>query len=241
MTPAPLDEFLTQMAALLDGRKTAQQVEQVLGKSASGTQRLGLYATLVERQQRGAIDGFYQAAQVASDTRAAGQFAKLRDAFLRKHPAASWSPARACEQLGPFLAGRSVPIEVRELVDFGWTRHWVLHAPQRDDASGLAVRHYTHGVRDFSHQVERERLRKGRPRPGDETWLMGRARSTAELVILQPSVAALVAVQVLTDGAWSDGLPAVSGKQVVEEAEHLRSVGLLAPSAVTQVAGWVPR
>lgn len=231
MSPAPLDAFLAQMASLLDGTRSARDVERTLGRSASGTARVALYATVVGRQQRGVLDAFYAAARVACGP----GFAAHCTAFLHERPPSHWVPAAAAEHFGEFLERRAASADVRQLVDFAWTRHEVLHASAADDASGLAVRHYEFGIRDFSRQVEQSGLRKGRPLPGPETWLIGRSRATAELVVLAPSLAALVAVQVVADQGWSADLPVLPRAQVRDEAEHLFELGLLSAPALATV------
>lgn len=235
MTPAPLDAFLKQMAALLDGRASAAEVERALGKSASGTARLSLYPRLVARQQRAAIDAFQQAAKVACDALAPGRFAPLRDAFLRHHPPASWAPARANAHFGRFLAEGKAPGAVVELADYAWARYEVLH----QDPAAFAVRHYTHRVRDFAHQVEHEHLRKGTPAVGEQTLLLGRTFDTADLVVLTPSLAALVAVALLEARGNAAGLPAVAAADVVREAGHLHRLRLLSAAAVADLTRWV--
>ena len=66
MSTVGLDVFFAEMAELLAGRRTAAQCEAVLGPSPSGTSRFGVYATLVDRQQRAALDSLYRAALVAA-------------------------------------------------------------------------------------------------------------------------------------------------------------------------------
>ncbi len=236
---ASLDVFLAQMARLLDGRSSAQQVEAMLGPCPSGTSRLALYATLVERQQRAVIDDFYLAARVASQSVAPGRFAKLRDAFLRQHPPSHWAPPRAAEQFGSFLESKAASVELIELVDYAWVRHQVVHAAI-DDPASLVVRHYTHRVREFSRQVEREGKARGRPTHAPDTCLIGRTRDTAQLVVIEPSITALVVLQVMEDQGWSADLPRLSRESMLAEAQQLRELGLLSEDRVAALAGWLP-
>lgn len=222
-----LDTFLSEFAAMLDGTRTAREAELALGPSPSGTARLGLYATLVRRQQHGAIDEFYAAVRVAAQSRSAGHFDQLRDAYLAAHPPSHWVPARAAEHFPAFLEARKASAELVELADFAWTRHQVLHAERTD---GLAVRHYTHAVKRFSNEVERDGRTRGRPVKEPETWLMGRSLITENLVMVEPSVAALVTVEVLQSG-WSDELPAIAREVLITEAEQLIELGLIPASS----------
>jgi len=234
-----LDSFITEFAALLNGKKSAIEVESVLGRSPLGTARLALYATLVARQQRGVIDEFYQAVKVADANSRKPRFAKWRDDFLEEHPPWHWAPARAAENFSAYLELHGAGVALVELADFAWARHVVLHAPAADDASGLAVRHYTQGVRAFTLAVERDHRARGAPQQQPETWLLGRSRHTHSLVALTPSVAALVVLQVLEDRAWSPELPDVPRADVLAEAAALEQHGLLSSAALVSLSDWV--
>lgn len=236
MKPVPLDLFLEQMQAHLDGRRTAAEVEQVVGCSASGTARLALYRTLVDRQQQGVLDQFYAAVRVAAQTMRAGHFERLRDGYLAAHPPSHWAPARAAEHFAGFLEPRGVHPALIELADFAWARHVVLH----DATRAIAVRHYTHAVRQFTHQVEHEALRSGVPERAPETWLLGRARPTESLVVLTPSVAALLVLQLLDDGVWPEGVERLRPEVVLAEADALIAQGLLEEGARAKVAACLP-
>jgi hypothetical protein len=234
---ASLDVFLAHMAAMLDGCTSARAVEVELGPSASGTARLALYATLVARQQQGVIDEFYAAVRVASGRR----FVGYRDAYLRAHPPSHWAPARAAEHFAAFLEAQGAAAELIELADFAWVRHLVLHAPVNGDGSCLTVRHYSHAVRAFTQAVERGTAEGvGRPVPMPETWLMGRSLETAAFVVVEPSLAALVVVEVLSAGAWSVELPQLASGDLVNEAAHLERLGLLSAAAVTRFKALLP-
>lgn len=221
-----LDEFLAQLSGLLNGQRTAREVEAVLGPSASGTARLGLYATLVQRQQAQPIDEFYAAVRVAAQP---GSYPALRDAYLAAHPPSHWQPARAAEHFPAFLEQRRAPPALVELADFAWTRHLALSSASAGEARGLVVRHYTFAVKHFSNEVERDGRSRGEPAPHAETWLLGRSVATESLVLVEPSLAALVVVEVLQSGAWSKDLPELSREALASEADALRGLGLLSP------------
>ncbi len=219
-----LDEFLAEFAAMLDGKRTAREAEATLGASPSGTTRLGRYRTLVQRQQVSVIDEFFAAVRVAAQSRSAGSFHQLRDAYLEAYPPSHWVPTRAAEHFPAFLEARKASTELVELADFAWARHQVLHAEQPE---ALVVRHYTFAVKRFSNEVERDGRTRGRPAKEPETWLMGRSHLTESLLLVEPSVAALVAIEVLQTGAWSDELPAVGRGALFTEVESLIDLGLL--------------
>jgi hypothetical protein len=219
-----LDVFLTEFAAMLDGKRTAREAESTLGASPSGTARLGLYRTLAQRQQVNVIDEFFAAVRVAAKSHATGTWEHLRDAYLEAHPPWHWVPARAAEHFPVFLEAHKASTELVELADFAWTRHQVLHAAHPD---APVVRHYTFSVERFSNEVERDGCTRGRPVKAPETWLMGRSQLNESLVLVVPSVAALVAIEVLQSGVWSDELPAVGREALLKEAQSLIDLGLL--------------
>jgi len=227
--------FFAEMAELLAGRRTAAQCEAVLGPSPSGTSRFGVYATLVDRQQRAALDSLYRAALVAATAWDRSKAEELRAGYLRTAPPAHWSPTVVAAPFADYLEAHGAPTDVVELADFSRTRHDVLRAPLGDGISGLAVRHYTHAVRDFTIAVERGERATGRPDATPSTWLFGRHRETASLVLVVPSLAVLVALQIIEDRGWSPELPAVERTEVASAVTFLFDHGLLSNVAVDTV------
>jgi hypothetical protein len=227
MTTTPLAVFFTEMAELLAGRRTAAQCEEVLGPSASGTARLGVYRTLVDRQQRGALASLYRAALVAADTWDPRRSEVLRSGYLSAFPPSHWSPSTVAAPFADYLTANGAPDDVIELADFARTRLEVLRAPPTPDLAGLAVRHYTHAVHVFTQQVEREGLTSGRPRPDPSTLILGRHRETADFVQVSPTLAMLVALQLAEAGAWSPTLPPVERSDVRDAAALLFEHGVL--------------
>ena len=235
MTAIPLDTFFAEMAELLAGRRTAAECEAVLGRSTSGTARFGVYAKLVDRQQRAAIESLFRATLVAASAWDADRCEALRAGFLRETPPAHWSPTVVAAPFADYLEAHGAPSDVVELADFARTRAEVLRAPQTEGIGGLAVRHYTHAVREFTLAVESGQLTAGRPATTSTTWLLGRHRETAALVLLVPSLATLVALQVVDDGGWSAELPPVDRDDVHAVASFLVEQGLLSPSSLATV------
>ncbi len=235
MTTTSLDVFFAEMAELLAGRKTAAQCEAVLGPSPSGSERFGVYATLVERQQRGAIDSFFRAAIVAATSWDHQRCNDLRRAFLQAQPPMHWSPSTVALPFADYLELHNAPIDVIELADFARTRHQVLVAPLDDGIAGLAVRHYSHAVKEFTVGVELGEIVAGRPAATPATWLFGRHRVHANLILVSPSLPALVAIQLIEDQAWTAELPAVDRTLVASETLFLAAQGLLSEAAVAMV------
>jgi hypothetical protein len=239
VTAVALEGFFAEMSALLSGQRSAAACEAVLGPSPSGTERLALYVKLVERQHQAALDSLFRAALVAAATWDRARTNELRASFFRAVPPAHWSPATVAAPFAAYLAAQGAPADVVELADFALVRHEVLRAPLSDAVDGLAVRHYTHAVREFTLGVDTGEITAGRPAPTASTWLLARHRATAELVLIVPSLATLVALQVIADGAWSPELPPVARSEVAEAAQFLFAQGVLAERGVEIVRACV--
>lgn len=228
---ASLESFFTAMGALLDGTLSAAECEARLGASASGTARLALYPRLVARQATGALDALFAAARIAGLTWDADGYRALQAGYLAAHPPRSWSPSEVALGFVDYLGAHGAPKDIVELADYARTCHHVLAAPPCDGTAHLAVVQYLHAVREFALAVKAGTLTAGRPEPRPTTWLLGRHRDTQRLVALTPSVPALVALQLVTDGAWTDGLLVVERAHVRAEAAALVRLGFLAPAA----------
>lgn len=225
-----LDAFFAEMAELLAGRRTAAQCEAVLGRSPSGTERFGIYAKLVDRQQQGALESLYRATLVASASWDRARTKELREGYLRAEPPAHWSPTVVAAPFADYLEAHGAPVDVIELADYARTRHDVLRAPVSEGIGGLAVRHYTHAVHEFTIAVERGE-HTGRPEATPSTWLFGRDRA-AKLVMVVPSLAMLVALQLVEDKAWSAELPPVERTEVTAAVDFLLAHELLSEVVV---------
>ncbi len=235
MTATPLDVFFAEMAELLAGRRTAAQCEAVLGPSASGTARLGVYTKLVDRQQRGALESLFRATLIAADTWDLPRSESLRAGYLVAFPPKHWAPSVVAAPFADYLAHNGAPADVVELADFARTRFDVLRAPATDGIEGLAVRHYTHSVHTFTQRVEREGLASGRPVAEPATLILGRHRTSADFVLVTPTLAMMIALQLAEDGSWSPELPPVDPADVREAAASLFAHGLVSELALKKI------
>lgn len=236
----PLDVFFAEMAELLAGRRSPAECEAVLGPSPSGTARLGIYATLVDRQQQAALEALYRATLVAARSWDREACAELCAGYLRAAPPSHWAPAVVAAPFSDYLEPHGAPTDVVELADFARTRYEVLSAPAGDRGADLAVRHYTHAVREFTFAVEHEHRASGRPDAVASTWLFGRHRDTADLVLITPSLATLIVAHVLAEG-WSPDLPPIAPGAFHEAAAFLHTSGLISATAVAALREAVPR
>ncbi|MEO7091934.1 MAG: hypothetical protein ABI175_01710, partial [Polyangiales bacterium] len=227
--------FFAEMGELLAGRKTAAQCEAVLGPSPSGTMRLAVYAKLVDRQQRGALASLFRAALVAADSWDPRRSEELRAGYLSTFPPAHWAPSVVAAPFADYLIANGAPADVIELADFARTRFEVLRAPASDGIDGLAVRHYTHAIHTFTHQVERAGLTSGRPTSEATTLILGRHRETADFVVITPTLAMMVALQLAEERSWSPELPTVERCDVRDAAAALFAHGLLSEVALANI------
>jgi hypothetical protein len=231
---APLDDFFAHMAGLLTGARTVEQCQAVLGASPSGSERFAVYVELVDRQFRGAIESFFRAALTACRTWDNNACAKIVDDFVAAHRPQTWSPIAAALPLAEFFQRNGAPQDVNELADFACTRHAVQTAPP--GVEGIAIRSYAHDVSEFVRAVDEGRDAQGRPAAKPTTIVLGRHRETSALVLLHPSLATLVALQLLADRRWTEDLPIVDKREVATQAQFLAEQGLIASSDVEMVA-----
>jgi hypothetical protein len=233
-----LATFFAEMDPFLRGERSAEEVLARLGPSSSGVQRFALYAELVRRQRRGIIDHFYRAVAAAAEAEDAGLFGRLRDAYLQLHPPAHWTPNEAARAFPGFLAAQvTASPQLVSLADYAWARFSVMHAEHRPGDLGvdeaILVRHYEWDVATYSDAVERG---MGDVELGTtpRTLLLGRHRGAATLVVLTPSVAALVAMAVASGrrAAFPESLTAA---MVEEEARALEARGLFPDGTAARV------
>ena len=218
-------------AFLVRGQGSAEAVEAALGPSPSGTARLALYAQLVERQQREALESLFPATRRALEHVAPRSFAELATRFARTHRSATAHPGG----LGaPFVAFLTKPTNVdetvrawsAELADFERIRYELTTSdapfPEEDVDPLLATRRYAHAVHRTSDAA---------PVPNAEpvSLLLVRDRETLRVRWLEVGAAELVIVGVATRQLAADvgtklGL---STSDLARARERLRRIGWL--------------
>jgi hypothetical protein len=234
-----LDDFFSQMAGLLTGEQTVEQCQAVLGHSPSGSERFAVYAKLVDRQFRGAIESFFRAALTACRAWENQTCAILLDEFMTSHRPHTWSPIDAALPLANFLQRRGVPDDINELADFACTRHTVLTTPRATSTEAIAIRSYTHDIAEFVRRVDEGTVTGERPAAKPTTIVLGRHLETSGLVLLYPSLSTLVALQLISDRRWTPDLPMVDKRDVASQAQFLAEQGIIAASDVELVAACV--
>ncbi len=229
-----LAKFHAVMAPFLRGEISAAEVEQLLGPSPSGTERLALYPRLVRRQWTGTIDHFFRALARALELVAPGAFPAMRDAYLEAHPPASWEPNENLRAFTPFVKSRAgIPPWAPEMADYAWSRFLAMHADVVSGDVGLEraifVRHYTHDVVATSLANESATGGASVPRLAPGTFVFARHVTRGHLVTLTPSVAALFALL----RAAGETLPPLPDGLFAEDLDRelvaLHDAGIVAP------------
>jgi hypothetical protein len=235
-----LAAFLAEMEPFLLGDRSADETLAKLGPSPSGAHRFALYAELVARQRRGIVDHFYRTVRAAAEATSPGLFARIRDEYLRDFPPKHWDPNEAARAFPDFLSARpDTPACLAALADYAWVRFAAMHAPHDPNDVGLDValfvRHYEWDVTSFSDAVEKDDLRIGLPASTPRSLLVGRHRAKGSLVVLKPSLGALLALRAAATRC-ADPLPGgIRAEIVVEEARSLEQLGLVPSGTSTRI------
>ncbi len=236
-----LDAFFLSMGELFAGTITADELERRHGPSASGTKRLALYKTLVERQKRGVLDHFFASVRIASRLTSPSRWEQLVTRFLETHTPAHWEPNQFALQMLAYLQGSpeqecgGLPPYLVELADHACTRFSAMSAaaPAGREAGierRLFVRQYTHAVAEFALTAEKQPWACTQPPPAEGLpILVVRSVRTGRLLTRKPSVTALIALG-LRDGVSLPSLPrGLTVHDVRIEDDHLVELGVLRP------------
>lgn len=227
-----LSRFHETMTDFMSGRIGAERVEEILGPSPSGTQRLALYPVLVRRQWNGVFDHFYRALGKEVERSHPGRFPRLRDDYLEACPPRHWEPNRNVLGLPAHLDTQpDVPMLWIELADFAVCRFEAMHADRTDVPrmdQDLFVRHYEHDVVGTTLRIERGEASKEPSTKTPCTVVFARHVRTGRLVVTTPSFAALVGLGRLA-GEPVPALPrGLTDLHVEQELRALAELGLIA-------------
>ncbi|MCB9603723.1 MAG: putative DNA-binding domain-containing protein [Sandaracinus sp.] len=211
---------------LVSGEGSAEDVERVLGSSPSGTARLALYATLVERQQLEALDTLFPATRRALDALEPGAFRALTRRFVASHRSPIAHPGGLGVAFPRFVETDAPTPWAHELVDSERVRYELATSPVPLPEHGFdpvfALRRYTHAV----HAVDAERPL---PELRAVSLLFARDPRTLRVRWLELGTPELVAIGVAT-GEHDAGVAASLGlsDEATDRARtRLRDVGWL--------------
>lgn len=154
--PPSLTRFVDAFVPMLEQRRTAAEVESIVGASASGTHQLRFYRVLAERARFIVIRDVFPGLRHLA--RSLGVWGDLVHDFFAAHPPSDADPQVAGAQLSEFIEGwrsADLPSSLEEVADFeycSWTVGVDLFEPTADDPGldrTLFVRHYEHDVPRF--------------------------------------------------------------------------------------------
>ena len=231
-----LDEFFRTMEPFLAGSLSAEEVEDRLGKSSSGTVRLALYPVLVRRQKRALLDHFFRSVACACDTET---WERLASTFLEAHAPDHWEPNHFA---GRFVAhveaaagsGSGLPEYLVELADNAWIRHSAMIAPAATDAcagigSRVFVRQYANGIPEYATAAETGGVEAG-ARPAHTPCTIAICRAHGRLTTTHLSLAALVALGRRDAHDPARRLPdGLCEEDITREDDALVAMGVLPP------------
>lgn len=161
--PQGLRHFFNAFAPMLELKANAEDVEQTLGPSPSGTKRLGFYGVLARRNRFIALRQVCPALRYATLALGPKIWEELVTRYALAHPPDHPDPNRFAARLSDFiaaerLAGQAYPVYLEELADFElteWTVGVVDFEPTIDDPGldrTIHVRHYAHDIPAFVRQ-----------------------------------------------------------------------------------------
>jgi Putative DNA-binding domain len=236
-----LDTFFDAIWPFMERRTDVAEATRLLGPSPSGSARLALYPEFIRRQKRDLLDHFFASVRSACMTLDSTLWERVAEDYVREVAPRHWEVNHYAGPFVDFLEARqthdaAVPEYLVELADFAWIRFLSMiaeHPESQGTALGSAffLRHYTHEIPVYARAAERRYLRTGTlPDAVPCTVLVGRSRKAPRIVILRPSLAALVALrrrevpdapQLLPDG--------ISDEDVATEDAALVEKGVLLP------------
>ena len=152
-----LERFFKAIAPMLEGQAPAQSVVDTLGPSPSGTENLGFYGTLVERNHFKILADVFPVVRALFFRELPGRWAALVRAYRRKHPADHWDPNRFGAHFSEYLRGLREGGEAlhpifEELADLSYIRQRAFSGNESEpDAyeGRVFVRQYSHPVSDY--------------------------------------------------------------------------------------------
>jgi hypothetical protein len=227
---------------LVCGEGSAEDVERALGPSTSGTSRLALYATLVERQQLEALDTLFPATRRALDAITPGGFRVVAKRYARAHRSAIAHPGGLGERFPAFVAGLVAADGACDGAPAVLRAPW---APELTDAERVRYELSTSSVpladegfdpvfalRRYTHAVHLARAEAPIPEIRAVSLLFARDPATRRVRWLELGAAELVAIGIAT-GEHDAGVVASLGlgeREMVHARQRLQEVGWLRPS-----------
>ena len=206
---------------LVRGEGSAEAVEAALGPSPSGTARLALYATLVERQQLEALEALFPSTRRALEACERGSFRRLGTHFARSHRSTSAHPGGLGPAFVAFVGRAELAPWVVELADSERARYELATSPEPIPARGFDP---VHALRRYTHDVHRVTEAMPVPKPRGVSLLYARDPETLRVRWLELGPAELVAIGIATGTFEADEAQSL-GLDLDRARARLRSFG----------------
>lgn len=220
--PSKLQTFFDHAGPfLVRGEGSAEAVEAVLGPSPSGTARLALYATLVERQQLEALEALFPSTRRALEACERGSFRRLGTHFARAHRSASAHPGGLGPAFVAFIGRTEVEPWAVELADSERVRYELATSPEPIPERGFDP---VHALRRYTHDVHRITEALPVPSPRGVSLLYARDPQTLRVRWLELGPAELVAIGIATGTFEADEAESL-GLDLERARARLRSFG----------------
>jgi hypothetical protein len=236
-----LDSFFTAASEYARGRLSAAAMQDKLGPSKTGTQRLALYPQLVKGDNRVSLNRMYQAAQKAVDRHKLGLWDVWLDEYQAKHTTSDWRIRLLAADFFEFVKAKRaadphIPAYVEEICDLSYTRAVAMAADPiaGDDVidKTVFVRHYTHAVTAFYIAVW-DGIDTGVPEMTPTLTLIYQSRLTLRPRFFHPNIPALLALARRTKTAPEllAQFTQVTDEMIAEGDAMLVEHGVLSPRA----------
>jgi len=224
------------------GELSAAAFESSIGRTPSGRKGLEVYAGVVPKNLRFALDDVYPVTRRACDALGPALWDDLVAAFLEAHPPRHADPNRCGDGWAAFLsqrraAGADQPIFLEEIADYERICFHALTERVPGPERTLFVRRYEHDVPAYALETDGEDARAARaagasgtvPKAMPVTVIVYRSTVTLKVRFLHPSRAQLFALA-RCQGELDPDLQARAGltDEELDIGEHeLRERGVL--------------
>lgn len=229
-----LSAFFQEVPRFLAGEQSAADLEAALGSSPSGTEALGFYRTLMERNAFKLLREIFPGVRALLVAQDPDLWTRLVLDFSRKHPCGHWNPNLFGEPFSDFLreAGDAVHPAAAEVADYHYIQYLVSAAQRRPDDDGwdrtIFIRQYTHAVSAYVAGLGQGPGPDEPPEPKPTIVLVYRGLHSEQVHWLHPTPPQLAAVARRRGLPLPPALRELPPKIVDDAAAQLVDYGLFA-------------
>lgn len=229
---ASLDRFFAEMAPMLASRRSAAEVEGVLGASPSGTTNLGFYAELVRRNLEKILRDVFGHTRALALRGGHERWRALVEGYTAAHPPAGNVPNRFAAAFPGWLANQGDDLlQWSEIADFEWLRVRAHHAVD-GDGDGLDRRMF---IRQYTFDVPRwiasyaEDPAAPLPRATPCIAVVFRHHATGRVGVHRPTAAGLAAIARRAGASLPPELAELDLEAITRAEQVLVTSGVLVP------------